>query len=370
MSTTTIKAIFSPIKVGNNQLQHRVVLAPLTRYRASIEGVPSDLQVEYYRQRASEGGLLITEGTLISRLAGGHPQAPGIYTKDQIEGWKKVTAAVHEKKGFIVLQLWHLGRAGTTKLFPNNEQLVAPTSVPITNANNYAGTAYETPRALETHEIKDLVQEYRQAALNAIEAGFDGVEIHSANGYLIDEFINSGTNDRSDIYGGSLENRARFPLEIIDAIAGAIGAEKTAIRFSPGATYQDMYDENPVETWGYIVQQIQNKHPNLGYLHFIESRSKYREDGHVNSVDSLQPYRQLWKGPFISASGHSTNIEHAIDLAEKTGSLISFGRAFIANPDLPERLRHGWELNKYDRTTFYTHEAHGYIDYPFYKHQN
>lgn len=364
------KALFSPIKVGNNQLQHRVVLAPLTRYRAGFDGVPSDLQVEYYRQRASEGGLLITEGTLISRLAGGHPQAPGIYTKDQIEGWKKVTAAVHEKKGFIFLQLWHLGRAGTSVLFPNNEQVVSSTSVPIKDTKNYAGSQYEVPHALETKEVHDLVQVYRQAALNAIEAGFDGIEVHSANGYLLDQFINSNVNDRTDIYGGSVENRARFPLEVVDAIADAIGAEKTAIRFSPGTTYQDMHDENPIETWGYITQQIQNKHPKLGYLHFIESRSVYREDGHVNSTDSLEPFRQLWKGPFVSASGHSTNIEHAIDLAEKTGSLIAFGRAFIANPDLPERIRHGWELNHYDRPTFYTHEAHGYIDYPFYNEKN
>lgn len=363
----TNKAIFSPIKVGNSQLKHRVVLAPLTRYRASLEAVPSDLQVEYYRQRASEGGLLITEGTLMTRLAGGQSQAPGIFNKEQVEAWKKVTAAVHEKKGFIFVQLWHLGRAGTSVNFPNNEQLVAPSAIPIKNSKNYAGYTFEQPRALEIEEIKDLVQEYRKAALNAIEAGFDGVEIHSANGYLLDEFLSSGTNQRTDKYGGhAVENRARFPLEVIDAVVDAVGAERTAIRFSPGTIYQDMFDEEPVKTWGYVTEQIQEHHPDLAYLHFVEANARYRDESHINDADSLDTFRQVWKGPFISAGGHSTNPQHAIDLAEKTGSLISFGRSFISNPDLPERLLNNWELNPFDRDTFYTHDAHGYIDYPFY----
>jgi 2,4-dienoyl-CoA reductase-like NADH-dependent reductase (Old Yellow Enzyme family) len=364
--TTTTKAIFSPIKVGNKNLQHRVVLAPLTRFRATLEGVPSDLQIEYYKQRASEGGLLITEGTLISRLAGGYKQAPGIYSKAQIEGWKKVTAAVHAKKAYIHLQLWHIGRAGSKYLNPNQEQIVSASAIAISGKDS-DGQDYEVPRALEISEIKAIVQDYRQAALNAIEAGFDGVEIHSANGYLLDQFINSSSNKRTDIYGGSIENRARFPLEVLDAVVDAVGAERASIRFSPGTTFQDMYDDTTVETWSYITQQIQDKHPNLSNLHFVEGRAQVHTTDGPNTIDTLEPYRQIWKGPFISAGGFSTSKEFAIEIAEKTGNLVAFGRAFIANPDLPERLRNGYELNKYNRATFYNHDSNGYIDYPFYE---
>jgi 2,4-dienoyl-CoA reductase-like NADH-dependent reductase (Old Yellow Enzyme family) len=363
------KAIFSPIKVGNNLLKHRVVLAPLTRLRATVDAIPTDLQVEYYKQRASEGGLLITEATGISRLSGGYPHAPGIYNKSQIENWQKVTKAVHAKKGSLIfLQLWHIGRAGSKYLNPNQEEVVSASSIAITG-KNMAGGDYEVPHALEIDEIKAIVQDYRQAALNAIEAGFDGVEIHGANGYLIDQFINSSSNKRTDIYGGSIENRSRFALEVIDAIVEVVGAERTAIRLSPGAAFQDMKDDTPVETWSHLTSEIQTKHPNLSYLHFIEARGDMMGES-VNTVDTLEPYRQIWKGPFITAGGFSTNIEHAIDTAEKTGNLIAFGRTFIANPDLPERLRNSWELNKYDRSTFYVQSAEGYTDYPVYDNKN
>ncbi|OBZ87507.1 12-oxophytodienoate reductase 1 [Choanephora cucurbitarum] len=361
-------ALFAPIKVGKNELKHRVVLAPLTRFRATPKAVPTDLQVEHYKQRATEGGLLITEATYINRLAGSYPQAPGIYTKEQIEAWKKVTEAVHEKKGVIYLQLWHVGRAGLKSFNPNQEQIVSASDIPISGKNMF-GVDHEVPRPLTVDEIKAIVQDYRQAALNAIEAGFDGVEIHGANGYLIDQFINSGTNKRTDQYGGSIENRARFAFEVIDAIAGAIGADRTAIRFSPGGSFQDMHDDTVVETWSYLTSQLQQNHPDLAYLHFIEARANFLND-ETNSADTLEPYRQIWKGPFVAASGFSTNIPHAIETANKTGNLIAFGRAFIANPDLPERIRNGWELNKYDRSTFYTYDPVGYNDYPFYDTKN
>lgn len=362
MSTT--KAIFTPIKIGNDLLQHRIVLAPLTRLRAS-QSVPTDLQVEYYRQRASEGGFLITEGTVITRLAGGFPFAPGIYSKEMIKSWRKITNAVHSKSSIIFNQLWHGGRTASQSGNPNNEPVVGPSAIAITGKNMFGGD-FDIPHALEIDEIKAIIQDYRQAALNAIEAGFDGVELHSANGYLIDQFINSSSNKRTDVYGGSIENRARFALEIIDAVVDAIGAERTAIRFSPGGEAQDMQDDTVVETWSYLTSEIQKKHPNLSYLHFIEARGQVNNDGTTNIVDSLEPYRQIWKGPFISAGGFSNSIEHAIEIAERTGNLIAFGRTFIANPDLPERLRNGWELNKYYRPTFYTHDAEGYTDYPFY----
>ncbi|KAI9470748.1 MAG: hypothetical protein EXX96DRAFT_531215 [Benjaminiella poitrasii] len=362
MSTT--KAIFTPIKVGTNQLKHRVVLSPLTRFRASPEAVPTDLQAEYYKQRASDSGLLITEATFISRLAGGYPQAPGIYNEEQIKAWKKVTDAVHEKNGVIFSQLWHVGRAGSKFLNPNQEQIVSASDIAI-NGKNMNGGDFEVPRPLEIKEIKEIIQQYRQAALNAIEAGFDGVEIHSANGYLPDQFINSNSNRRTDIYGGSIENRARFALEIVDSVSEAIGEERTAIRFSPGNPFYDMLDETPVETWGYLVKELQKNHPRLAYLHFM----KFVFDKNIKPEDSFSAFRQHWKGPFIN-SGYSDSPNFAIDLSEKTGDLIAFGRAFISNPDLPERLRNGWELSPCKRETFYTHDEDGYTNYPTYQAKN
>ncbi|KAG2198080.1 hypothetical protein INT47_011915 [Mucor saturninus] len=359
------KAIFTPIKVGNSLLQHRVVLAPLTRRRASTEAAPTDLLVEYYKQRASEGGLLITEATLIDRLAGGFPKVPGIYRQEQIEGWKKVTSAVHEKNGTIFLQLWHNGRAASKLFNPNQEQIVSASAIAITGTPVLGGE-YEVPRALEVDEIKTIVEQYKRAALYAIEAGFDGVEIHGANGYLLDQFINSGSNKRTDNYGGSIENRSRFTLEVVDAVVEAVGAERVAIRFSPGGSFQDMQDDTVVETWTYLTTEIQKRHANLAYLHFIEARSNFFVDTDVPAPDSLEIYRKIWKGPFVTAGGFSNTTQHAINLAEKTGDLIAFGRAFIANPDLPARLANDWELNNYDRSSFYGGDAHGYTDYPFY----
>ncbi|KAI9487818.1 MAG: hypothetical protein EXX96DRAFT_554762 [Benjaminiella poitrasii] len=359
---------FSPIKVGRHQLQHRIVLAPLTRFRATLDAVPTQLLVDYYSQRASPGGLLVTEATFISRLAGGYRQAPGIYTEDHIREWRKVTSAVHEKGAVMFLQLWHLGRAGSSQLNPNNEPIVSASAIPIPG-KKANGRDYETPRPLETHEVKEWVEIYRQAAINAMEAGFDGVEIHNANGYLLDQFVNSTTNQRTDKYGGSIENRARFSLEVVDAIVDAIGAERTAIRFSPDGKVQGMKDDTPVETWSYLTSQLQQRHPRMAYLHFIEARSDFSVEK-VNTIDTLEPYRSIWKGPFITAGGFSNAVEHAVELAEKTDSLIAFGRAFIANPDLPERIKSNYGLNKYNRKTFYTHDAVGYTDYPFHNEKN
>ncbi|KAL7313718.1 hypothetical protein PS15m_007425 [Mucor circinelloides] len=359
------QALFSPIKVGTNTLKHRVVLAPMTRFRATLDHIPTDVQVEYYKQRASDGGLLITEGTAISRLAGAYPRVPGIYNTEQIEGWKKVTSAVHAKGGLIFVQLWHIGRAGSKDRNPNQEQVVGPSDIPCLG-KDFTGSDYEQPRALTVDEIKAVIDDFAQAAKNAIEAGFDGVELHGANGFLIDQFINSSSNQRTDIYGGSSENRARFALEVVDAVVQAVGAERTAIRFSPGSDFQGMGDDNAEKTWGYLTTELQKNHPDLAYLHMIESRSSIFADSQTGLVDTLEPYRKLFKGPFITAGGLSNAQEFAEEIAEKTGDLIAYGRAFIANPDLPERLRNGWELNPYDRNTFYTNEVEGFTDYPFY----
>ncbi|KAI9362161.1 hypothetical protein BD770DRAFT_382086, partial [Pilaira anomala] len=358
-------ALFSPMTVGKHQLEHRVVLAPLTRFRADENAVPTDLQVEYYSKSATKGGLLISEATFITQKAGSYPRAPGIYSKEQIAGWKKVTDAVHARGGVIFLQLWHIGRAALSACI-GGDQPVSASDIAI-EGNNVLGIPQEKPRALEISEIKDIVNDYRQAALNAIEAGFDGVQIHSANGYLLDQFINTSSNKRTDIYGGSIENRCRFTLEVVDAVVEAVGAERTAIRFSPWSEFQDMKDDTPYETWGHLVKSLQEKHSNLAFVDFIEPRADFCVDEYAKQPDSLEPFRNIWKGPMISAGGYTFDTQKAMDVAEQTGNLIAFGRLFIANPDLVERLRNGWPLNKYNRDTFYTNEAEGYLDYPLYK---
>ncbi|KAG1090229.1 hypothetical protein G6F42_019754 [Rhizopus arrhizus] len=362
------QALFSPIKVGANTLKHRVVLAPLTRLRATTEAVPTDVQAEYYKQRASEGGLLIAEGTAISPLARAWLQAPGIYTKEQINGWKKVTSNVHAKGAIIFLQLFHSGRVGSKYLNPNQEQVVGPSEIP-SPGKNLQGEDYEVPHALTIKEIEAITNDFVQAAKNAIEAGFDGVEIHCANGYLLDQFINSSSNQRTDIYGGSYENRARFPLEVVDAVVEAIGAQRTGVRFSPGSDFQGMVDDNVERTWSHLTVELQKNHPELAYLHMIECRSNIFADVQTGLADTLEPYRKLFNGPFITAGGLSSSQEFAEEIAEKTGDLIAYGRAFIANPDLPKRLHNNWKLSPYDRGTFYTNGAEGYTDYPFYNEE-
>jgi NADPH2 dehydrogenase len=361
----TVGTLFSPITVGKLDLNHRIVLCPLTRLRANQDAVPNDLMKEYYSQRATEGGLLITEATFISRHAGTFAGAPGIYTQEQINGWKKITDGVHAKGGNIFLQLWHVGRVA---MAADNEghQPISASEIAIAG-NGDDGRPHEKPRMVTVPEIKELLQQYRQAALNAIEAGFDGVEIHSANGYLLDQFINSSSNTRTDAYGGSIENRCRFSLEVVDAIVDAIGASRTGIRFSPWSGYKDVEDATPYETWGYLAHSIQAKHSGLGYLNFIEPRTDKNNDGHKETENTLDPFRKIWKGPFISGGSYSYDVNLASETAKRTGNLIAFGRLFISNPDLVERIRHNLPFNKYNRTTFYTGKEVGYTDYPFYE---
>jgi 2,4-dienoyl-CoA reductase-like NADH-dependent reductase (Old Yellow Enzyme family) len=358
-------ALFSSLKLGKNELKHRVVLAPLTRMRANSDAVPNDLMKEYYSQRATDGGLLITEGTFIHRRAGSYPNIPGIYSKDQITEWKKITDAVHAKGGVIFVQISHLGRAAPAAL-NEGQQPVSASDIAI-QGNSIIGQPQEKPRALSIPEIKQLTEQFRQAALNAVEAGFDGVEIHSANGFLLDQFINTSSNKRNDIYGGSIENRARFALEVVDAIVDVIGAERTAIRLSPWSGYQDAEDKTPYETWGYLTKSLQDNHPDLAYVHFLEPRVDIMGEKNLDTTDSLDTFRKAWKGSFISSGGYTYDKDNAFETAEKTGNLIAFGRQFIANPDLVERLRNGWPLNKYNRDTFYSGNDAGYTDYPFYK---
>jgi 2,4-dienoyl-CoA reductase-like NADH-dependent reductase (Old Yellow Enzyme family) len=298
----------------------------------------------------------VPSATLVSELAGHYPNVPGIYNADQIQAWKKITKAVHDKGGFIFLQLWHLGRADS---IPN----VSASAIPISAE---AGKQPIVPRALETYELPGIVDMHKQAAINAIEAGFDGVEIHAANGYLLDQFLQSNTNHRTDEYGGSAENRSRLVLEVVDAVSSAVGQERTSIRLSPYSHFQDMYDANIHETWSTVTQSIQDRFPKLAYLHFVEARINGGIDRtDVASSETLEPYHNIWKGVFLRAGGFT--LESAIAAAKKyENDVLVFGRLFISNPDLPHRFKNGLELTDYDRNTFYSNKsAHGYIDYPF-----
>lgn len=277
----------------------------------------------------------------------------------------QVTKAVHDRDSTIFVQLWHVGRATHAVWLPNNAQPVSASAIAINGSDTF-GLAHEVPRALEIDEINDLIKDYVQAAKNAIEAGFDGVEIHGANGYIIDQFINSNSNQRTDQYGGSIENRTRLAVEVVDAIVNAIGADKTAIRLSPFTHFQDMDDATPNDTWGYLVQQLQSNHPDLAYLHMIEPRFTF-EDSAGTSDHNLDHFRKIWKSVFINAGGFGHDLAGAIEHAEKTGDLIAFGRYYIANPDLPYRLQQKLPLNPYNRASFYGGGSEGYIDYPTYE---
>ncbi|KAJ7481910.1 hypothetical protein FB451DRAFT_1444661 [Mycena latifolia] len=366
MSPTTSK-LFQPLQVGNAALQHRVVLAPLTRCKASEEHVSFlPLVAEYYGQRASKAGtLLITEATLIAARAGGYAHVPGIWSPAQIAAWKKVTAAVHAKGCFIFMQLRALGRAANYAQLQSEDP-----SFPYVSASAVPLTGRSWPlRALTVPEIKEYVALYAQAAKNAIEAGCDGVEIHGANGYLVDQFLQDVSNKRMDEYGGSIENRARFALEVIEAVVAAVGAERTAIRFSPWSRFQDMGMPDPLPTFSHVISQLATRHPTLAYIHLVEPRvngNVAREPGTVGAHESNDALRALWAPrPLICAGGFAR--ADALAAAE-SGSLVAFGRFYISNPDLPARLEQDVPLTAYDRSTFYLtgqDNPRGYTDYPF-----
>ncbi|KIK70211.1 hypothetical protein GYMLUDRAFT_34701 [Collybiopsis luxurians FD-317 M1] len=365
-------ALFYPAQVGNMALKHRVVLAPLTRKRANVAHVPHPIVKEHYAQRGSvPGTLLITEATLITDRAGGYAHVPGIWSDEQIARWKEITEAVHANGSYIYLQLWALGRTAvpggpeTKPDFPYDH--VSASNIPMTPDDP------KKPRPLTIDEIKEYPQWFATAARNAVErAGFDGVEIHGANGYLLDQFFQDVSNDRTDEYGGSVENRVRFPLEVVDAVVKAVGPERTAFRISPWSAFRGMRMKDPRPTYRYFVQELQKAHPKLSYLHVVEPRiDGYVDREELPEWESNDFIREVWKQEgnsrwFISAGGH--NRADAIQTVEEKGGLIAFGRIFIANPDLPYRLEHDIPLNKADRSTFYVPDGsgpEGYTDYPF-----
>jgi len=361
--------LFTPVALGALALKHRVVMAPLTRLRATRPGdVPQALNAEYYGQRASDGGLIVTEATDISEQARAYPGAPGIYSAAQIAGWRRITDAVHAKGGVIVVQLWHGGRVSHSSMQPGGALPVAPSAVPVSGMRhvdtNGQAVDFETPRALKLEEIPGIVASFAQAARNAREAGFDGVEIHGANGYLLDQFLQDGVNHRSDAYGGAIPNRARLLVEVVDAVAGAWSADRVGVRLSPWGHFNGMSDSDPGALFDHVGQVLGQR--GLAYLHVVEPRADQTSD--TNAIDGSAPdaalrVRAAFGGKVISAGGYVRDTAAAA-IAEHRADAIAFGRLFIANPDLPERLRRNAAMNRYDRASFYGGAATGYTDYP------
>ncbi|KAI4324213.1 hypothetical protein L6164_023767 [Bauhinia variegata] len=356
--------LLTPYKMGNFNLSHRVVLAPLTRQR-SYNNVPQPHAILYYSQRTSKGGLMISEATGVSDTAQGYQDTPGIWTKEQVEAWKLIVDAVHAKGGIFLCQIWHVGRVSKAEFQPNGQAPISSTDNPLEprlKSNGIDLAEFTPPRRLRTDEIPSIVNDFRLAARNAIEAGFDGVEIHGAHGYLVDQFLKDQVNDRTDKYGGSLENRCRFALEIVEAVANEIGAERVGIRFSPFANYADCGDSNPKELGLYLANAL-NKYGIL-YCHMVEPRITAVEKN-VECPHSLVPMRKAFNGIFLVAGGYDREDGNKA-IVEDRADLVVYGRLFLANPDLPKRFKLNAPLNKYNRDTFYTSDPIvGYTDYPF-----
>ncbi len=352
--------LFSPIKIGPYTLQNRMIMAPMTRNRAGEGNVPVPLMVTYYSQRAT-AGLIITEGSQVSPQGAGYPATPGIYSSEQVEGWKTVTEAIHKKGSTIFLQLWHVGRVSHPS-YHGGDLPVAPSAIaPQGEAATYEGMKpFVTPRALETDEIPGIVEQFQKGAKNALAAGFDGVEIHGANGYLLDQFLRDGPNKRTDRYGGSVENRAKLNLEITEAVTNTCGADRVGVRLSPSGTFNDMSDSNPEATFGYLVDQLNSF--GLAYLHIVDALEG--DIRHGAKVVPLSILRETYKGILITNGGYDKNKGNTV-IAEKKADAVSFGQLFLTNPDLPERFRSDSPLNEPDFSTFYGGGEKGYIDYPF-----
>lgn len=354
--------LLQSIKLGGQTLKNRMVMAPMTRSRADFNGVVGNSTVLYYTQRAS-AGLIVSEAINISKQAIGSPLTPGIYTNEQIDAWKKVTQAVHEKGGVIYAQLWHTGRVGHS-LVKNGEQPVSASALAIEGQQHFTMEGmkdYETPKALSTEEVKNIVQDYNQAAINAMKAGFDGVELHAAFGYLPDQFLAESANLRIDEYGGSYQNRNRFVLEIMQEIVASIGNDKAAIRISPTSTYNSIVHQNPVEQFNLLVNEL-NKMP-LAYIHIMNvpfPADKFPQ----YPTNSVETFGKLTQHTIIANCGYSKETGEA-ELEKGIAKLISYGALFLANPDLPKRFELNAELNQPDRATMYGGKDQGYIDYPF-----
>ncbi|MCW2284163.1 N-ethylmaleimide reductase [Rhodoblastus acidophilus] len=351
--------LFQPFQLGSLTLKNRIVMAPLTRNRAAPGNAASAMIAEHYRQRAG-AGLLITEASPISQQGQGYINTPWIVTDDQVAGWRLVTDAVHQAGGAIFVQLWHVGRVSHVSLQPDGGAPVAPSAIRA-NTKTFLGGGFvdvSEPRALAREELQGIVDDYVKAAKNAARAGFDGVEIHAANGYLLDQFQRDSSNKRTDDYGGSIENRARLTLEVIDAMLAALPPEKIGIRFSPVSPANDVADSNPQALFGYLVEQVGKR--KLAYIHIVEGATGGPRDYAPFDYAAL---RKSFGGAYIANNGYDRGMALA---AVETGmvDLVAFGRPFISNPDLVERLRKGAPLAELDKATLYGGDAHGYTDYP------
>lgn len=359
--------LFTPVKIGPFNLSHRIVLAPLTRMRTVTDFIPNDLMVEYYTQRATDGGFLISEGTVINETGHGYYGAPGIYTQEQVEGWKKITDAVHKKGAVIFMQLFHVGRQSHVDLQPGGNLPLGASVVEHPDDMVYTPLGWlpaTLNRALTTEEVEGLVKDFRRAAERAKEAGFDGVELHGANGYLVDQFLQDGSNKRTDKYGGSIENRTRFMQEIVAEMIDVWGKEFVGVRLGPSGTFASMSDSDPKSLFAYAAEKLNDLAP--AYLHLIEPRIKGSFlDGDNHEPVAARDLRKIFKGVLIAAGGFEKDGAHDI-ISEGTADLVAFGRHFIANPDLPFRFRNNLPLNDYDRDSFYGGDHRGYTDYPFY----
>ena len=367
MTTDTRSALFTPVELGAIALKHRVVMAPLTRSRSVQPGdIPGALMEEYYTQRASDGGLIITEATSISISGRGWYGAPGLYTDEQVEGWKKVVSAVHAKGGKIISQLWHTGRSSNVETTGGATPVSASVDPSYWEGEHLvsapSGWVKPSPhRALETAEIAGIIEDYRKAAERASAAGFDGVELHGANGYLPAQFLQDGSNKRTDEYGGSIENRSRFLLEIVEALVSVWGGDRVGVRIAPSGTWNDMSDSNPEALYSYLAEQLNRFE--LAYLHVLEPRVK----GNVVIAEGQAPVasrmlRKIFKGKILAAGGFEPETaEEVVEQGDADG--VVFGRHFVSNPDLPKRIELGLPLTPYDRNTFYTFDAKGYTDY-------
>jgi N-ethylmaleimide reductase len=356
----TNKNLFTPIQLGAYELPNRIVMAPLTRNRAGEGNVPQELNAIYYRQRAS-AGLIISEATQVSPQGVGYPATPGIHSAAQVEGWRKVTQAVHDEGGRIFLQLWHVGRISHPSLQPHGELPVAPSAIaPKGEAATYEGPKpFVTPRALDIDEIPGIIEQFRQAAKNALEAGFDGVEVHGANGYLLDQFLRDGTNRRNDAYGGSVENRARLLLEVTQAVVDVWGGNRVGVRLTPSGTFNDMSDSDPRATFGYAIQALNDF--DLAYLHLVDpSEADLRYGG---TAVPTREFRAIYRGNLMVNWDYDKESGNEA-IASGYADLVSYGKLFIANPDLPRRFEQDAPLNQPHPETFYGGDAKGYIDYP------
>ena len=362
---TQVPNLLSSVKLGDLTLKNRVVLAPMTRARAGEQRIPNALMAEYYAQRAN-AGLIITEGTTISPQANGWQHSPGIYTSEQTEAWKPVVDAVHQQGSKIFLQLWHTGRASHPSFQIDNQLPVAPSAIKIEGSEAHTPDGkqpYVTPRALETAEIPQVVEQYRQAAANAKAAGFDGVEIHGANGYLIDEFLQSKTNHRTDQYGGSIENRYRFLKEIVEAVLTIWDADRVGVRLSPNGAFNDMGSPDYREAFTYIIEQLNSY--NLGYHHVLDGLDfGFHELGEPMTIAEI---KEIYQGTLMGNCGYTKDSAEAT-INAGNADLIAFGRPYISNPDLVERFANDWPLNpSADMKDWYSFGAEGYIDFPTYQ---